>query len=61
MGNLFTSLVNFFIAGRLPGVKYYLFFSGCITLTAVAFILIARIYQPRTYLQAGPLAEPAPT
>jgi proton-dependent oligopeptide transporter, POT family len=58
MGNLFTSLVNFFVADRLPGVSYYLFFSGCIALTALAFILIARAYQPHTYLQDAAVAKP---
>ncbi|MGI8602372.1 MAG: MFS transporter, partial [Verrucomicrobiales bacterium] len=51
MGNLFTSMVNFFIADRLPGVTYYLFFSACIAVTALAFIFIARGYRARTYLQ----------
>ena len=55
IGNLFTSLVNFFIINddgstKLAGADYYLFFSGLMFLTAVIFIPIAKVYPEKTYL-----------
>jgi POT family proton-dependent oligopeptide transporter len=55
-GNLFTSLVNFFIqdedgAGRLAGADYYLFFTALMAATAVLFSVLARFYRGDTYLQ----------
>ena len=55
IGNLFTSLVNFFIINddgstKLAGADYYLLFSGLMFLTAVIFIPIAKVYPEKTYL-----------
>jgi POT family proton-dependent oligopeptide transporter len=56
VGNWLTSAVNFFIqnpdkTSKLSGASYYLFFAALMFATAVAFIFVARHYQPRTYLQ----------
>jgi len=54
-GNLFTSAVNFFIrnedgSSKLEGADYFLFFTLIMLITAVLFVLVARIYQGDTYL-----------
>lgn len=56
IGNAFTSAVNFFIqnpdgSSKLTGANYYLFFAGCMFLTALLFIPIARWYKEETHLQ----------
>ncbi|RJP30573.1 MAG: MFS transporter [Candidatus Omnitrophota bacterium] len=55
-GNLFTSLVNFFIqnedgSSKLAGANYYLFFSALIAVTAVVFIFVAYSYKGKTHVQ----------
>lgn len=59
-GNLFTALVNLLGAEALTGAAYYLFFSGMIALTALAFVVIARAYVPRSYLQDAGEGEATP-
>ena len=54
-GNLFTSAVNFFIqnpdgSSKLEGADYYLFFTLTMLVTAVLFVLVARVYRGDTYL-----------
>ena len=54
-GNLFTSAVNFFIhnadgSSSLGGADYYLFFTLTMLITAVVFVLVARVYKGDTYL-----------
>lgn len=64
LGNSFTALVNFSIekaglATSLTGASYYWFFVKCMLVTAVLFVVVARFYKGRTYLQADEL-EKAP-
>jgi POT family proton-dependent oligopeptide transporter len=56
VGNLFTALVNVFIQNedgsvKLEGPAYYLFFAGVMLGMALLFVLVARRYPERTYLQ----------
>jgi POT family proton-dependent oligopeptide transporter len=56
-GNLFVSLVNFFIqnpdgSSKLTGADYYYFFAYAMGLTAVLFMGVARWYQPRPVVSA---------
>jgi POT family proton-dependent oligopeptide transporter len=64
LGNVFTSGVNKFIqnpdgSSKLPGANYYFFFTGLMTVTSLAFIIVAYFYKEKTYLQDEPdaLAE----
>jgi POT family proton-dependent oligopeptide transporter len=55
IGNLFTSLVNFFIlnvdgTSKLDGADYYLFFAGLMLITALVFIPVARFYPEKSYM-----------
>ena len=55
LGNLFTSAVNFFIqkpdgSSKLEGAEYFLFFTLLMLVTAVLFMLLARFYRGRTYI-----------
>ena len=40
-----------FATNKISDVQYYLFFAGCMFLTAVFFIPYARRYRGRTYIQ----------
>jgi POT family proton-dependent oligopeptide transporter len=56
IGNVFVSAVNFFIqdddgSSKLAGPDYYLFFSGCMLVTAVLFIPVAMLYKEKSYIQ----------
>jgi len=56
LGNIFVSAVNFFIqnddgTSKLTGPDYYLFFSGCMLVTALLFIPVALRYKEKTYIQ----------
>lgn len=56
VGNLFTALVNHFIqnpdgSSKLEGASYFWFFTGCMFVTAVVFILVAILYKEKTYIQ----------
>ncbi len=56
LGNLFTSVVNFFIenpdgSSKLAGANYFWFFAGLMLLTAIGFLGYSRFYQERAYLQ----------
>ncbi|MCH8152610.1 MAG: POT family MFS transporter [Planctomycetes bacterium] len=56
IGNLFTAAVNFFIqnedgTSKLEGASYYWFFTALIAATAVAFLIVAKLYRERTYIQ----------
>ena len=56
LGNAFTALVNYLIhhAGpsmRLSGEAYYWFFAKLMFATAVLFIVVARTYRPKTFVQ----------
>ena len=55
LGNLFTSAVNFFIqepdgSSKLEGAEYFLFFTLLMLVTAVLFMLLARFYRGKTYI-----------
>lgn len=56
LGNVFVSVVNFFIANddgtsKLAGADYYNFFAICMLTTAVLFIPVAMSYKEKTYMQ----------
>jgi POT family proton-dependent oligopeptide transporter len=56
LGNAFTALVNMFIqnadgTSKLSGASYYFFFTGVMTVTAIAFIVVAYFYKEQTFLQ----------
>jgi len=56
LGNLFTSLVNFFIenpdgTSRLTGANYFWFFSGLMLVTTLGFMWHTRNFQEQSYLQ----------
>jgi POT family proton-dependent oligopeptide transporter len=58
VGNLFTALVNIAIkhpdgTSRLTDTEYYLFFSGTMLVAAVGYVLVARRYPERTYIQGS--------
>ena len=64
LGNVFVSVVNFFIqnddgTSKLAGPDYYLFFAGCMLFTAVLFIPVALWYKEKTYIQDETDAEAA--
>ncbi|MCK5382280.1 MAG: POT family MFS transporter [Gammaproteobacteria bacterium] len=55
LGNLFTSAVNFIIqnpdgSSLLEGADYFLFFTALMTGTALLFMLLARFYRGKTYI-----------
>jgi POT family proton-dependent oligopeptide transporter len=56
IGNLLPMLVNLFLekpdgANRLTGVEYYLFFVFAMLGSAILFVLLARRYLPRDFVQ----------
>ena len=56
LGNVFVAAVNFFIlnddgSSKLAGADYYFFFAGCMLVTAILFIPIAKMYKEKTYIQ----------
>lgn len=58
LGNLFTAAVNDVIqnadgSSRLSETAYYLFFSGAMTVAALCFVVVAKRYRQRTYLQGA--------
>lgn len=62
LGNFFASFVNFAIktptgAPRLEGPSYFLFFVLLMLATTLVFVLIARRYREKSYIQAE---QPAP-
>jgi POT family proton-dependent oligopeptide transporter len=62
MGNLFTAGVNYFIRNTDGSVKmnnqqYFLFFACLMFVAAAVFVLVARFYREKTYLQS----QDAPT
>ncbi|HLH52112.1 MAG TPA: POT family MFS transporter [Verrucomicrobiae bacterium] len=62
-GNLFTSLVNFFIQNpdgsvKLKGASYFYFFTAVMLVTALLFVCFAGFYRGKTYIQDE--AEPQP-
>lgn len=55
MGNLFTSMVNFFIVesdgtSKLSGASYFWFFTLLMLITAIFFMIVCRNYQEQTHL-----------
>jgi POT family proton-dependent oligopeptide transporter len=56
LGNAFTAGVNFFIQNadgtlKLSGASYFYFFVKIMLVTCVAYVLVARFYRGKTYLQ----------
>ncbi|HFD11177.1 MAG TPA: MFS transporter [Crenotrichaceae bacterium] len=56
LGNLFTSLVNFFIqnsdgTSKLAGASYFWFFTGLMLITAFGFMWMIRFYKETTIFQ----------
>lgn len=56
IGNLVTAGVNAFIqnpdgTSKLEGAEYFWFFAGLMAATAVLFLIVAKFYQPKEYLQ----------
>lgn len=56
LGNAFAWLFNLLIedeagGSRISGVSYYLFFSGAMLLTALAFLPVAARFKERVYIQ----------
>ena len=56
LGNAFAAVVNSIIknedgTSKLPGASYYWFFVISMLVTAVVFILVARWYKPKEYIQ----------
>jgi POT family proton-dependent oligopeptide transporter len=56
-GNKITASVNFFILNpdgstKMSDYQYYLFFAGLMFVTACLFVVVARYYKGRTYLQS---------
>jgi proton-dependent oligopeptide transporter, POT family len=56
-GNKITASVNFFILNpdgttKMNDYQYYLFFAGLMFITACIFVVVARYYKGRTYLQS---------
>lgn len=56
-GNMYVALINGLIeAGKLPfdlsGPNYYWFFTACVFVTGVLFVILSRFYKERSYLQS---------
>ena len=61
-GNLFTSVVNFFIenpdsTSRLAGADYFLFFTALMLVTAILFTLVTRFYRGERHIHAAVAAR----
>lgn len=59
VGNLFVAKVNAMIEDDsfpfdLGGANYYWFFTKCMAVTAVAFVVFAGFYRPKSYVQGAP-------
>lgn len=55
-GNLIVAGVNFFIqnedkTSKLAGASYYWFFTALMLVTAVCFLVVAKFYREKTYIQ----------
>ena len=55
-GNLIVAGVNFFIqnedkTSKLAGASYYWFFTALMFVTAVCFLVVAKFYREKTYIQ----------
>ena len=65
LGNFFTAQVNRFIQNRDGTVKmsdqqYYLFFAGLMLVASILFVIVARFYRGKTYLQSQEQPIPDP-
>ena len=64
VGNLFVAQVNALMqrqqeatgVSQLDGANYYWFFTGCMLLTAVLYVVWAPFYRGRTHIQGEPAA-----
>lgn len=62
LGNLFTAGVNYFIRNADGSVKmndqqYFLFFAALMLVASVLFVVVARFYREKTYLQSQEESE----
>ncbi|TWT54598.1 Dipeptide and tripeptide permease A [Rubripirellula amarantea] len=62
LGNFITAGVNAVISNadgtsKLPGATYYWFFTGLMLVAAILFIVVAKLYSGREYVQESPTAE----
>jgi POT family proton-dependent oligopeptide transporter len=57
VGNQFVSQVNEYIKSSgselLQGAGYYWFFTGCMVVTSVVYVVWSQFYRGRTYIQAA--------
>ena len=56
LGNVFVAGVNFFIqnddgTSKLEGASYYWFFSACMVVTAILFVVYSSFIKEKTYIQ----------
>ena len=64
LGNAFTAVVNFVIqnkdgTSKLAGAGYFYFFTGVMLATALLFLVFARYYRGKTYIQDETETQPA--
>ncbi|WP_237228775.1 POT family MFS transporter [Rubinisphaera sp. JC750] len=64
LGNIFVAAVNHFIQDEngqstLSNVEYYWFFTGCMAVTAVLYVIFSQFYRGNTYIQDEELAADA--
>jgi POT family proton-dependent oligopeptide transporter len=61
-GNEFTAIVNWVIGNedgtsKLPGARYYWFFTVCMLAAAIGFLYVMQTYRGKTYIQDDEDAE----
>ncbi len=62
LGNGFTAAVNFFIrnengTSKLEGAAYFWFFTGVVFVTSLLFVVVAKTYRGKTYIQEDDTAQ----
>lgn len=65
VGNQFVSQVNEYIKSSgselLQGASYYWFFTGCMAVTSIIYVVWSQFYRGHTYIQAAETGEPEDT
>ena len=64
LGNVFTAAVNFLIQNpdgtvKLAGASYFFFFAMVLLATSILFVIAARFYRGKTYIQEEAATQPA--
>jgi len=64
LGNVFTAAVNFLIQNpdgtvKLAGASYFFFFAMVLLATSILFVIAARFYRRKTYIQEEAATQPA--